>query len=411
MPERRLFLPPTGVQNDGVSAPGVIDLHVVSDVGGASVSVTDGRLRVSVTGSDRILTAAWLRQRSLEPGDVDPANRQRLAEPCDLADDLSIVGVVRERGDALVVEFSDGRRAGYEWADLARWTAKSHELDEPPLPEPWSGASFELPTIDWETGVGDDIAVHQVLESFHRFGCFIITGTPPRLGALREIASEFGRVSATNFGELFDVRSVVDPADLAYTPVGLSAHTDQPYRRPTPGLQFLHTVCNDAGGGESTIVDGLAAVEEIRANDRPAFDVLCDLEVEWRYDIGSDVVVSRAPIIEVAGDGSLRQLRFSPRLDFPVAADPDLVDAWYAARRTLFDWLNDPRHQVEFKMRSGDVIVVDNHRVLHGRRPYDSVVGHRHLQGCYIDHDGPATMFRLLSRRLRSAGPIETENA
>jgi gamma-butyrobetaine dioxygenase len=38
--------------------------------------------------------------------------------------------------------------------------------------------------------------------------------------------------------------------------------------------------------------------------------------------------------------------------------------------------------------------------VLHGRTEFDAAKGVRHLQGAYIDHDGPDTMFRLAVRRL-----------
>ena len=227
----------------------------------------------------------------------------------------------------------------------------------------------------------------------------MITGTPTAPGSLHHIARRFGRVSPTSFGPLFDVRSVPEPEDLAYASVGLSAHLDQPYRRPTPGIQFLHTLVNDAPGGESTVVDGLAAIEALRRHDHGWFTTLCELPVEFRYDVGCDVVVATAPIIELGADGTLRQLRFSPRLDFAPYAEPEILDAYYDARRWLADWLNDPSHQFEFKMAPGDVLVVDNHRVLHGRRPFESLGGHRHLQGCYIDHDGPATMWRLLCRQ------------
>ena len=243
-----------------------------------------------------------------------------------------------------------------------------------------------------------------MLHAFHTLGCFVITGTPTTPGSLHDIAGRFGRVSPTSFGALFDVRSVPDPEDLAYASVGLSAHLDQPYRHPTPGLQFLHTLANDAPGGESTVVDGLAAVDALRRHDPAWFRTLCELVIEFRYDIGSDVVVARAPMIELHADGTLRQFRFSPRLDFAPCAAPDVLDAYYAARRWLSDWLNDPAHQLEFKMEAGDVLVVDNHRVLHGRRPFEATGGHRHLQGCYIDHDGPATMWRLLSRSQRENG-------
>ena len=201
---------------------------------------------------------------------------------------------------------------------------------------------------------------------------------------------------------LVDVRTVPAPVDLAYTPVALSAHTDQPYRRPTPGIQFLHAIVNDAPGGDSTIVDGLAAIRALREFDEQAYDVLSTLPVEYRYDIGTDVKVARAPMIELRPDGTLRQFRFSTRLDYAPAADPDVLDVYYRGRRWLAAALNDPARQVQFRLLAGDVAVVDNHRVLHGRTAFDSTGGARHLQGCYIDHDGPATMWTLAMRRLRA---------
>ena len=55
---------------------------------------------------------------------------------------------------------------------------------------------------------------------------------------------------------------------------------------------------------------------------------------------------------------------------------------------------------------------MDNHRVLHARTAFDPTSGHRHLQGCYIEHDGPDTRYRLAVRHvaartdrgIRSAG-------
>jgi gamma-butyrobetaine dioxygenase len=371
-----------------------------------AVSVSDGRLRISLSGEERTLLATWLRGRSREPDHVDATNFQRLDEPADIAPDLSVIDAIALGNSGVTVALSDGSHCTFTATQLANWTGIEPEADAVPGPESWSSSDFELPRIAWSSVTGDDDALRRVLRDFHRFGCFVITGAPTAEGSLHSIAGRFGRVSATNFGALFDVRSTIEPADLAYTPVGLSAHTDQPYRRPTPGLQFLHALVNDADGGDSTVVDGLAAVEECRVERPDDFAVLSSLVVEWRYDMGSDVVVGHAPIIELALDGSLRQIRFSPRLDFPPAVDAEVLDAWFGARRRLFERLNDPRCQVEFKLAAGDVIVVDNHRVLHGRRPFDLSAGHRHLQGCYIDHDGPSTMLRLLTRR---RGPTDTD--
>lgn len=373
---------------------------------GAEAVAERGVAVVELAGSRVVLPARWLRDRSLDPRDVEPTTRQRLYDPCDVGE-LRVTSAVAVGGDEaagrLVVGFSDGAVRSYRLGDLAVWAGRVDDPDAPPPRCAWDGGRGRMPTASWEAIRSEESALRDLLVDLHRVGCCLITGAPVVPGSLRDVASHFGRVSATNFGELFDVRSVVDPADLAYTPIGLAAHTDQPYRRPVPGYQFLHALANDASGGESTVVDGLAAVERLRRDDPGADEVLAAVVVEWRYDTGADVVVDHAPIICRDADGGLVHLRFSPRLDFPPLLAPDVLDRWYDARRRLADELADPQHRLEFKMAVGDVLVVDNHRVLHGRRPYDPVAGHRHLQGCYVDHDGPASLLRLLARRRRDA--------
>lgn len=368
---------------------------------GAAAWAEAGRLHLRVDGVDRVVHALWLLERSLDGRDVEPVTGQRLFEPTDVPAGLCVVDAeITDRG-VIDVGFSDGRRRAIGIEQLR--CRMQDDPEAPPVPRSWTGLA-DLPTITWVDACRDADRLLDVLGAFHRDGVFLITGTPTTPGTLEDVAGRFGRVSATNFGTLFDVRSAPVPDDLAYTAVGLSAHLDQPYRRPTPGVQFLHTLVNGAPGGESTVADGLAAVEALRVQDPAGYAILCGLDVEFRYDIGSDVVVDSAPLIDLRPDGTLRQLRFSPRLDFAPYVDPDVLDGFYAARRWLAEWLNAPAHQLEFKMEPGDVLVVDNHRVVHGRRPFDPTVGHRHLQGCYVDHDGPATLWRLMMRRRIAKG-------
>jgi gamma-butyrobetaine dioxygenase len=379
----------------------LIAVHVPSELDMAEAHVANGRLVVRMDESVRTFHPLWLLDRSTDPLDVDSTNRQRLFEPTDVPADFAVSAVSANDLGVLDVTFNDGRCRRVTLDQLRSWTGRDPETPPPPIA--WTGLDG-APRIHWDDVCNSEWALRETLGAFHELGCFVIHNAPTTPGSLLDIAGRFGRVSATNFGTLFDVVSRAEPDDLAYTPVGLSAHLDQPYRRPAPGLQFLHTLVNDAPGGGSTVVDGLAAVEALRRHDPSGHEILCRLPIEFRYDIGSDVVVHTAPIIDRNTDGSLRQLRFSTRLDFAPCVDPDVLDRFYAARRWLAEWLNDPAHQVEFKMSAGDVLVVDNHRVLHGRRPFDPAGGRRHLQGCYVDHDGPATMWRLLTRRLNQIG-------
>ena len=77
------------------------------------------------------------------------------------------------------------------------------------------------------------------------------SSTPVESGALFKVAALFGYIRETNYGRHFEVRTEVNPSNLAYTGLGLQAHTDNPYRDPVPTLQILYCLENSARGGET----------------------------------------------------------------------------------------------------------------------------------------------------------------
>jgi gamma-butyrobetaine dioxygenase len=58
----------------------------------------------------------------------------------------------------------------------------------------------------------------------------------------------------------------------------------------------------------------------------------------------------------------------------------------------------DPRFQLVYPFRPGDLVGFDNRRILHGRDAFESV-GSRHLRGCYADHDDVYSKLRVLRRQ------------
>jgi gamma-butyrobetaine dioxygenase len=76
---------------------------------------------------------------------------------------------------------------------------------------------------------------------------------------------------------------------------------------------------------------------------------------------------------------------------------PELA-AWYDAYLRFGRMLEDERFQVRLRLEPGDLFIVDNRRVLHGRAPYASSAGERHLQGCYADIDGLRSTLAVLAR-------------
>jgi gamma-butyrobetaine dioxygenase len=92
--------------------------------------------------------------------------------------------------------------------------------------------------------------------------------------------------------------------------------------------------------------------------------------------------------------GELQAVHFNTRSAAPA---PSLPRAWYDAYRAFGRALGAPEYQVRFKLEPGDLFIVDNLRVLHGRTGYTDA-GQRHLQGCYADRDGLRSRLAVLRR-------------
>src|ERR1022692_4320937 len=114
-------------------------------------------------------------------------------------------------------------------------------------------------------------------------GIAFLTGVPSNKSAILEAMSLVGRVFETNYGLVFDVQSVPEPENLAYSDRSLGLHTDNPYREPVPGFQALHALLASREGGDSLFADGFALAEHLRANDAGAFRQLTHNMVPFLY--------------------------------------------------------------------------------------------------------------------------------
>ena len=217
--------------------------------------------------------------------------------------------------------------------------------------------------------------------------------------ALFQVVALFGFVRETNYGRHFEVRTEVNPTNLAFTGLGLQAHTDNPYRDPVPTVQVLYCLESSAAGGENMVVDGFRVAERLREESPASFDLLCSYCARFEY-AGEDGVVlrSRRPMIELAPDGELIAVRFNNRSAAAITDVPfEKMEAYYAAYRRMGELIDDPAMEVSFRLNPGECFVIDNTRVLHARKAY-SGTGTRWLQGCYADKDGLLSKLAALQR-------------
>lgn len=353
-------------------------------------------------GASQAIPALWLRERCRDALSMDLKTQQRLQDPSDFPLDLSILAVSQPTPGVFRVRFSDGHEASFAAADLLAEAALPANGHDCPAPRLWDGTLRELPRRRWRADP-TEAELFDWLEEFLGLGFVIFSGVPTAPGTVLKVGETFGFTRVTNFGALFDVRSTPAATDLAYTAMFLDPHTDNPYRAPVPGIQLLHCLANETRGGLSTLVDGFAVAEALRREDPEVFAVLSSTPVRFKYlDADTELTASAVPI-ELDATGALRAIHFSPRLDFVPLLPQAQLSAYYRARRAFAQRLRAPDFELRFLLDAGDLVMFDNCRLLHGRTGFDPAEGLRHLQGCYIDMDGPRSRYRVLRRRLAQA--------
>jgi gamma-butyrobetaine dioxygenase len=345
----------------------------------------------------------WLRERCQDAESIDRRTGQRLEDPSDLDQQLGLTSVTEVETGRYRIRFTDGHEAdflGQEILAEARLPPGDHDC--PPI-RLWDGSLGENPRAAWSSSPTDEVKVGW-LKPFLELGFIIFTGVPTESQMVLKVGTAFGFVRDTNFGAHFDVCSKPDANDLAYTSLFLDPHTDNPYRSPVPGVQLLHCLANETSGGLSTLVDGFAAAQTLRSQDPHSFDILTRTPVRFRFRDTDTELVRSSPLIEVDGTGALQAINFSPRLDYVPLLPPQELTAYFKARKALDQLLRSPKYEIRFLLNAGDLMMMDNRRLLHGRTAFDTREGLRHLQGCYIDVDGPRSVFRVLRRRLGASG-------
>ena len=370
---------------------------------------------INSTGCRRF-HAIWLRDNASDPQTRAPENGQRLIALRDIPHDISITKTVLN-GDTLDVSFAPEDkvvRFDISWLEEHAYDQASSRPPGwvAPNVEVWDAAlTNDVPTGDYEMLLRDGSELFHWLSMVNRFGFGKVTNGPVKPGAVFKIVDLFGYVRETNYGRHFDVRTEVNPTNLAYTGLGLQAHTDNPYRDPVPTLQVLYCLESSAAGGENMVVDGFAAALRLREENEAYFNVLAEYSARFEYAGDQGVcLTSRRPMIELAPDGELIAVRFNNRSLAAITDVPfDKMSLYYAAYRRFGEIIDNQEMEVTFRLNPGEAFVVDNTRVLHARKGY-SGEGSRWLQGCYADKDGLRSTYDAMRRNQNKDAADEAEN-
>ena len=349
-------------------------------------------------GSKKEIHPFWLRERINGDTYVDKNTQQRLFDPTKIRENIKIDKLNLSK-EYLEIKFSDGAYTKFDIKNIINEFYISNSSNKINKIK-WNSNLKKINYYKFKEGFFESKKMYEALTNFYKYGFVIFEDVPTQNNFIVNFANSIGSIRPTNFGEYFNVKSKPNPNDLAYTALQLSPHTDNPYRNPFPPcIQILHCIENEVKGGLSTLVDGYTVSEDLKKTNKEYYDILTEVKVRFRFVDKETILESWSELIHLDESKNFKSVRFSPRLDYVPSLNKEKIEKFYSARKFLSDLYNSDNYRIEFKLTQGDLIMMDNHRLLHGRTSYDPNEGKRFLQGCYLDFDSTEGKLLHLKRK------------
>jgi hypothetical protein len=280
----------------------------------------------------------------------------------------------------------------------------------------------------------NDDSMFSLLSAIVENGAALVRDTPERHGDSESVALLGQRLAGSLshghlYGNTFHVQATHQANNIAFTSEALVPHQDLAYYESPPGLQLLHCVKNSVNGGESKLIDALAAANEFRRLCPDLFDALVNTEATFlKQRVGADLVYRRSNI-RVDSNGQVVSVHWAPPFRGPLLLlSADAVEHYFVAQAAFERMIDNslpsrrllPRmdpaveealrdyamcYTWERRLKPGETLVFNNQRMLHGRNAFETSIDgcDRQLVGCYTNIDETMNQYRLL-RRKRVAG-------
>jgi gamma-butyrobetaine dioxygenase len=424
------------------------------------------------TRADYVLPTMSLRDMCKCPRCVDSSTRQKLFSTVDIPPDIAISNVT-ELPNGVMVEwdndlpgFDKSHQSIFENEVLDAMATRGTSKTLPRLPRRrfWADTEFrtEAPDLTYEAYMEDDATLYKALQQLHSHGLLFLKNVPESPDSVSRIVQRIGPLKNTFYGETWDVRSVPEAKNVAYTSQDLGFHMDLLYMKQPPHLQFLHCIRSSASGGASLFTDSFKAISDLFHSDLDAF---CELEsrpITFHYDhIDSHYYQQSRPLIELAplrfstyffstfrslrdydlrsqgpswrrkGEKKRRMLldlfsleshldgvSWAPPFQAPFeltntysrwSENPTTINMeinlrnWHAAAQKFNKIIHKEENIHERMMKPGECVLFDNRRVLHARKAFEVADAgkERWLRGAYLDKDPFMSKLRVMAHRFK----------
>lgn len=355
------------------------------------------------------LHSLWLRDNCPCPECIHPTTRQKLHASTQLPLDIGVTSH-RVLPEGLEIVWSKGLEDVGDWEAPAKaqpghvsvypWemilgsyggTPTEHRAESRMNHKPilWDEELMkkEVLWLDYKEYMTTPEGLLKGLRHLQDYGLFFLEGVPTEDQEVATAAERIGHLRHTFYGRTWDVKSVPNAKNVAYTNLNLGLHMDLLYMEAPPGLQLLHSLENSVPGGTSIFMDSFKAVELLQKEHPEDYEILRTTPNTFHYKNDAYHLHYNRPTIVVDPMNDALTVNYAPPFQGPLELPADQMAGFYRAFKRFAGYIERPDLQFRHTMRPGQCMVFANRRVLHARTAFDPSKGNRHLKGCYVDLD------------------------
>ncbi|TMW57978.1 hypothetical protein Poli38472_013452 [Pythium oligandrum] len=350
----------------------------------------------------------WLRDHCTCPICLHPETLQRQVDTASIPADPVITTLASDKGSVSIAWQGKVRgttcqasQFDAEWLRMHAYSDGPHTYPRNHRQQTLNGMalwdrSLQLPSHPFNDAIDD---IKPVMEDLYKYGLVMVHATPSSMDETEKFSRKIGFVLETIYGTMWTTNPQTEEQeynDTASTNIELLHHTDGTYMRDPPGLQIFNCIAQAGEGGDSRYVDAFHVAERLRRQNPAAFEFFTKTPLHYHHYDRDAHLATMEPIIQLDHAGNIVQFRHNDYDRAPLThLSFEETELFYKYHGELLSLLRDPSMEFRVKLQVGQMIIVDNQRVMHARDAFSG--GERALIGCYIGRTEYESRLRVLN--------------
>jgi alpha-ketoglutarate-dependent taurine dioxygenase len=359
----------------------------------------------------------YLRDLCKCPQCVDPHSNQRSFRTHDIRRSIHPRRVTWD-GKDLEIQWNNDIQ-GYDREHTSRWPyhylrkpiINTHDTGHPHMsPFRWNAATMEKYQhwISYEDYMHSEKKFTAAMQNLARLGLIFVKDIPSSREMVEKIATRMGPLRNSFYGSTWDVRTVPEAKNVAYTNQHLGFHMDLLYMNEPPGYQLLHCLENSCEGGESLFADAFNVADRMKRTHKKDYKTLTTRHIGYEYVHEDAIYHNTWPVFELdPKTHQLRNVNYSPPFQsaIPTWKQPDGKGQGFSGYGSFKQAMHNFAYDLEskdsvfqLKLNPGECVIFANRRVVHARNKFNTTNGSRWLAGAYVDQDAVLSRFAVVKR-------------